>query len=108
MKSSSAPPKNITKDVNHGFVSSETDPYSNWLLKYPSGELASFDQIRNFVKGKIIALLLDYDGTFSPIVDNSDCAFMSDNMCAAVKKVAEYFTTTITCLRSRDKMCAAV
>jgi hypothetical protein len=29
---SSAPPKNITMDVNHGFASSETDPYSNWLV----------------------------------------------------------------------------
>jgi len=29
----------------------------------------SFDQIRNFAKGKIIALLLEYDGTSSPIVD---------------------------------------
>jgi len=32
MKSSSAPPENITMDVNHGLASSETDPYSNWLI----------------------------------------------------------------------------
>ncbi|KAL5073546.1 hypothetical protein RYX36_012530 [Vicia faba] len=103
MKSSSPPPKNVTKDVNHGFASSETDPYFNWLLKYPSA-LSSFDQITNYAKGKRIALFLDYDGTLSPIVDNPDCAFMSENMRAAVKKVAEYFPTAIISGRSRDKV----
>jgi trehalose 6-phosphate phosphatase len=103
MKSSSPPPKNKTKDVNHGFASSEADSYFNWLLKYPSA-LTSFDQITNYAKGKRIALFLDYDGTLSPIVDNPDCAFMSDNMRAAVKKVAEYFPTAIISGRSRDKV----
>jgi trehalose 6-phosphate phosphatase len=32
MKSSSPPPKNKTKDVNHGYASSEADPYFNWLV----------------------------------------------------------------------------
>jgi len=48
-------------------------------LKYPSA-LTCFDQITNFAKGKRIALFMDYDGTLSPIVDNPDCAFMSDNV----------------------------
>lgn len=106
MKSSSPPPRKITKDVNHCFASSDADTagaYFNWLLKYPSA-LTSFDQITNYAKGKRIALFLDYDGTLSPIVDNPDCAFMSDNMRAAVKKVAEYFPTAIISGRSRDKV----
>ncbi|QHO56000.1 Trehalose-phosphate phosphatase A [Arachis hypogaea] len=72
-------------------------------LKYPSA-LTSFEQITNYAKGKRIALFLDYDGTLSPIVDNPDCAFMSDNMRDAVKKVAEYFPTAIISGRSRDKV----
>ncbi|XP_057457008.1 trehalose-phosphate phosphatase A-like isoform X2 [Lotus japonicus] len=106
MKSSSPPPKNMTRDVSHGFASSEADTafaYFTWLLKYPSA-LTSFDQITNYAKSKRIALFLDYDGTLSPIVDNPDCAFMSDHMRAAVKKVAEYFPTAIISGRSRDKV----
>ncbi|KAI4323840.1 hypothetical protein L6164_023415 [Bauhinia variegata] len=104
MKSSSPPPKKITKDVNHEFSSADVDDaYSTWLLKYPSA-LTSFEQITNPSKGKRIALFLDYDGTLSPIVDNPDCAFMSDNMRAAVKKAAEYFPTAIISGRSRDKV----
>ncbi|CAL0329164.1 unnamed protein product [Lupinus luteus] len=102
MKSSSPPPRKITKDVSLGFASSEADSsYFSWLLKYPSA-LTSFEQITNYAKGKRIALFLDYDGTLSPIVDNPDCAFMSDNMRAAVKKVAEYFPTAIISGRNRD------
>ncbi|XP_028753478.1 trehalose-phosphate phosphatase A isoform X1 [Neltuma alba] len=104
MKSSSPTAKKITKDINHGFASSDADSaYATWLLKYPSA-LTSFEQIANYAKGKRIALFLDYDGTLSPIVDNPDCAFMSDNMRAAVKKVAELFPTAIISGRSRDKV----
>ncbi|KAL2329363.1 hypothetical protein Fmac_022790 [Flemingia macrophylla] len=106
MKSSSPPPRKITKDVCHGLASSDADTdcsYFSWLLKYPSA-LTSFDQITNYAKGKRIALFMDYDGTLSPIVDNPDCAFMPDNMRAAVKKVAEYFPTAIISGRSRDKV----
>ncbi|XP_020215083.1 trehalose-phosphate phosphatase A [Cajanus cajan] len=106
MKSSSPPPRKIAKDVSHGFASSDADTagsYFSWLLKYPSA-LTSFDQITNYAKGKRIALFMDYDGTLSPIVDNPDCAFMSDNMRTAVKKVAEYFPTAIISGRSRDKV----
>ncbi|XP_027903513.1 trehalose-phosphate phosphatase A-like [Vigna unguiculata] len=102
MKSSSPTHNKVSKDLNHGTGSPDA-AYSTWLLKFPSA-LASFDQITNYAKGKRIALFLDYDGTLSPIVDNPDCAFMSDNMRAAVKKVAEYFPTAIISGRKRDKV----
>ena len=48
-------------------------------LKYPSA-LASFEKITSYAKGKRVVLFLDYDGTLSPIVDNPDRAFMSNNV----------------------------
>ncbi|CAI0377791.1 unnamed protein product [Linum tenue] len=103
MKASSPPPKRVTKEQNNDRTSPDDSGYSNWLLKYPSA-LASFEQIANFARGKRIALFLDYDGTLSPIVDNPDCAFMSNDMRSAVKIVAKYFPTAIISGRSRDKV----
>ncbi|KAF5457704.1 hypothetical protein F2P56_021786 [Juglans regia] len=104
MKSSSPPPKKITKDVSNEYSPTDADvAYNAWMAKYPSA-IASFEQIANHAKGKRIALFLDYDGTLSPIVDNPECAFMSDAMRANVKKVAKYFPTAIISGRSREKV----
>ncbi|KAE8022385.1 hypothetical protein FH972_008187 [Carpinus fangiana] len=104
MKSSSPPPKKITKAVNNEYASYDADvAYNAWMVEYPSA-IASFEKITDQAKGKSIALFLDYDGTLSPIVDNPDCAFMSDAMRAVVKKVAKYFPTAIISGRSRDKV----
>ncbi|KAJ4706221.1 Trehalose 6-phosphate phosphatase [Melia azedarach] len=104
MKASSPPHKKMAKESINEVGSPDKDvAYRTWLLQYPSA-LASFEQIMNCAKGKRIALFLDYDGTLSPIVDNPDCAFMSDAMRAVVKKVAKYFPTAIISGRSRDKV----
>lgn len=104
MKASSPPHRKLAKDVNNEFAPSDADvAYRTWMVKYPSA-LKSFEQITNHAKGKRIALFLDYDGTLSPIVDNPDCAFMSETMRAAVKKVAKYFPTAIISGRSRNKV----
>ncbi|KDP22419.1 hypothetical protein JCGZ_26250 [Jatropha curcas] len=104
MISSSPTHKRLTKGLSNELSTSDTDlAYRTWMLKYPSA-LASFEQISNFAKGKRIALFLDYDGTLSPIVDNPDCAFMSNAMRSAVRKVAKCFPTAIISGRSRDKV----
>ncbi|KAM2384337.1 hypothetical protein ACFXTH_041784 [Malus domestica] len=104
MKASSPPHRKITKDVNNESGATDADiSYHTWMVKYPSA-LTSFEQISNYAKGKRIALFLDYDGTLSPIVDNPDCAFMSDAMRAAIKKVAKHFPTAIISGRSHDKV----
>ncbi|KAH9646532.1 putative trehalose-phosphate phosphatase D [Citrus sinensis] len=66
--------------------------------------LDSFDRMIKAAKGKKIAVFLDYDGTLSPIVDDPNRAFMSDEMRAAVREVAKYFPTAIVSGRSREKV----
>ncbi|WOL02127.1 putative trehalose-phosphate phosphatase 6 [Canna indica] len=58
----------------------------------------------SMAKGKRVVVFLDYDGTLSPIVDDPDCAFMSDSMRSAVDKVAQHFPTCIISGRRRDKV----
>ncbi|KAL1558868.1 trehalose-phosphatase [Salvia divinorum] len=104
MISSSPTHNKILKESNNETAQSDADlAYRNWMCKYPSA-LASFEQIAKSANGKRIALFLDYDGTLSPIVDNPDCAFMSNAMRVAVRNVAKYFPTAIISGRSRDKV----
>ncbi|XP_068657689.1 trehalose-phosphate phosphatase A-like [Aristolochia californica] len=77
--------------------------YNSWKLLYPSA-LGSFENIAKSAKGKQVALFLDYDGTLAPIVDDPDCAFMSDMMRSVVSEVAKHFPTAIISGRCRDKV----
>ncbi|XP_024022332.1 probable trehalose-phosphate phosphatase C [Morus notabilis] len=77
--------------------------YNSWMSEHPCA-LRSFDRMMKSAKGKRIVVFLDYDGTLSPIVDDPDLAFMSDEMRAAVREVAKYFPTAIISGRSRDKV----
>ncbi|KAG9158314.1 hypothetical protein Leryth_000445 [Lithospermum erythrorhizon] len=86
----------------HSFPSISPDQ-SSWMVRHPSA-LDIFDEIINASKGKQIVMFLDYDGTLSPIVDDPDCAFMSDAMRATVRKLARYFPTAIVSGRCRDKV----
>ncbi|XP_075106760.1 putative trehalose-phosphate phosphatase G isoform X1 [Nicotiana tabacum] len=72
-------------------------------IKYPSA-LNSFQQILRQARNKQIVIFLDYDGTLSPIVDDPDRAFMSNEMCSAVRNVARYFPTSIISGRRRAKV----
>uniref|UniRef100_A0A5B6ZIH0 Trehalose 6-phosphate phosphatase n=1 Tax=Davidia involucrata TaxID=16924 RepID=A0A5B6ZIH0_DAVIN len=104
MKSSSPPRKMILKDFNVEVASDDIDiAYYSWMLKYPSA-LNSFEQIMNYGKKKRIVMFLDYDGTLSPIVEDPDRAFMSDDMRSALRNVAKYIPTAIISGRSRDKV----
>jgi trehalose 6-phosphate phosphatase len=51
--------------------------YKIFQLGYPSA-LDAFEKIVDRAKDKKIAMFLDYDGTLSPIVEDPDCAFMSE------------------------------
>ena len=50
-----------------------------YQANHPSA-LENFDKIFELAKGKPIFVFLDYDGTLSPIVEDPDCAFMSEEV----------------------------
>ncbi|KAL0700407.1 hypothetical protein Bca4012_056529 [Brassica carinata] len=83
--------------------SGEEDEYSSWMAQHPSA-LSKFEEIAKSLTGKQIVMFLDYDGTLSPIVENPDQAYMTDEMRDAVKGVARYFPTAIVTGRCRDKV----
>ncbi|CAF2098598.1 unnamed protein product [Brassica rapa] len=55
----------------------EEDEYSSWMAQHPSA-LSKFEEIAKSSTGKQIVMFLDYDGTLSPIVENPDQAYMTD------------------------------
>ncbi|MCO5577565.1 hypothetical protein L7F22_031396 [Adiantum nelumboides] len=74
-----------------------------WMVKHPSA-LDKFDEIVKAASGKRLAVFLDYDGTLSPIVEDPDNAFMSHQMRAIVKEVANVFPTAIISGRCKEKL----
>ncbi|GKV09315.1 hypothetical protein SLEP1_g20833 [Rubroshorea leprosula] len=82
---------------------SETDKHTSWIARHPSA-LTMFDQIADASLGKQIVLFLDYDGTLSPIVEDPDRAFMTNEMREAVRDAAEYFPIAIVTGRCYDKV----
>ncbi|TKY55421.1 trehalose-phosphate phosphatase G [Spatholobus suberectus] len=105
MKASSPPRKKLLKgsSAQVASIDSDLEDYYSWMLEYPSA-LDSFEKIIDLAKNKKIAMFLDYDGTLSPIVDDPDCAFMSESMRTTVRSVAKCFPTAIISGRSRDKV----
>ncbi|XP_062211427.1 probable trehalose-phosphate phosphatase 9 [Phragmites australis] len=77
--------------------------HDEWMERHPSA-LGRFEALAAAAKGKQIAVFLDYDGTLSPIVEDPDCAVMTDEMRDAVRGVAEHFPTAIVSGRCRDKV----
>lgn len=82
---------------------SETEEKKSWIVNHPSA-LNMFEQIVKGSKGKQIVMFLDYDGTLSPIVEDPDRAFMTNEMREAVRDVARYFPTAIVTGRCRKKV----
>jgi trehalose-phosphatase len=59
------------------------------------------EEIARLVENRRPALFLDYDGTLTPIVARPDLAIMSDEMRAAVRRLAELCTVAIVSGRDR-------
>ncbi|KAL6224657.1 hypothetical protein ACLB2K_003512 [Fragaria x ananassa] len=103
--------KAVNYDENSGVFSlastasnlHDISAYNSWVVEHPSA-LGSFDKMMKAAKGMRIVVFLDYDGTLSPIVDDPDLAFMSNEMRAALREVVTYFPTAVISGRSRDKV----
>ncbi|KAI3795956.1 hypothetical protein L1987_38617 [Smallanthus sonchifolius] len=70
----------------------------------PGSALNLFDEIANASKGKQVVMFLDYDGTLSPIVNDPDRAYMSDEMRTTIRKLAECLPTAIVTGRCLEKV----
>lgn len=55
-------------------------------------------------RGRVLTLFLDYDGTLTPIVNNPDHAFLSDETRKAIQTLAMLFPTAIISGRGRAKV----
>ncbi|CAK9879340.1 unnamed protein product [Sphagnum jensenii] len=51
-----------------------------WMKKHPSA-LSMFEDLMVEAKAKQVVVFLDYDGTLSPIVEDPDRAYVSDDVC---------------------------
>ncbi|KAL6573310.1 hypothetical protein OROHE_001769 [Orobanche hederae] len=76
---------------------------SSWMIRHPSA-LRMFAEIMTASIGKQIVVFLDYDGTLSPIVDDPDRAFITNEMREAVRDVAKFFPTAIVTGRCLAKV----
>ena len=56
------------------------ESYEQWLERFPDAVQCFGTMEVEKLKGKHLALFLDYDGTLTPIVPNPDRAFISDEM----------------------------
>ncbi|KAL2893874.1 putative trehalose-phosphate phosphatase D [Bienertia sinuspersici] len=64
--------------------------HDSWMVTHPSA-MDMFDEIARSSKGKKIVMFLDYDGTLSPIVQDPDRAFMSEDVHDFVKLKELYY-----------------
>ena len=79
-------------------------PVSTGPQTHHPSAIECFESFRDAAGGKLLTVFLDYDGTISPIVKQPDKAFMSDEMRAAVRRVASLYPTAIISGRSREKV----
>lgn len=86
-----------------GSTVQEQHEYETWRAEHPC-VLQRLDDIRLHLRGKRLAVFLDYDGTLTPIVSNPDDAVLSQQMREVVRSVARLFPTAIISGRGREKV----
>jgi len=83
----------------------ESANYRAFQRKYPNvTHEQHFASLAEQMEGKLVALFLDYDGTLTPIVNNPDEAFLSEETRDAVRELATLFPAAIISGRGRAKV----
>lgn len=77
--------------------------YERFIEKHPSAR-DSFEHVAEHIKGKHIALFLDYDGTLTPIVNDPDQALLSDEMRDTIRRLASVCPVSVVSGRGRRKV----
>lgn len=67
--------------------------------RHPSA-LHNFDELMAASKGKQIVMFLDYDGTLSPIVEDPDRAYMSDEV-SFLSRITAFIPLLVSVFSSR-------
>eukprot|EP00608_Synchroma_pusillum_P006938 CAMPEP_0198426738 /NCGR_PEP_ID=MMETSP1452-20131203/5448_1 /TAXON_ID=1181717 /ORGANISM="Synchroma pusillum, Strain CCMP3072" /LENGTH=359 /DNA_ID=CAMNT_0044147111 /DNA_START=36 /DNA_END=1115 /DNA_ORIENTATION=- len=70
--------------------------------------LHHFGEISRSLEGRLLLLLLDYDGTLAPIVNDPSKAFMPDATRHVLEELPKYCTTGVITGRSVEKITAFV
>ncbi len=73
---------------------------TNSIGTLPSA-LARGDELAARLRGKRLAVFLDYDGTLTPIVERPELAILSDHMRAIVRSLAERCSVAVVSGRDR-------
>ncbi|KAG1668730.1 hypothetical protein FOA52_014276 [Chlamydomonas sp. UWO 241] len=77
--------------------------FTEWRGQHPC-ILSHFSEFALSLKGKRLAVFLDYDGTLTPIVPNPEDAILSEEMRGVIRKLAHSFPTAIISGRGREKV----
>lgn len=99
-----APPRTAPLAPSPSVPSLTRPPAPSSTQTHHPNAIERFERFRAAASGKLLTVFLDYDGTISPIVNKPDEAFMSDEMRAAVQRVASLYPTAIISGRSREKV----
>lgn len=74
----------------------------------PPNALALWPELAAALRGRRLAVFLDYDGTLTPIVDRPDLAVLSDDMRQTLRRLAAAWPTAVVSGRARDDVAARV
>ncbi|NDP39621.1 MAG: trehalose-phosphatase [Rhodoferax sp.] len=84
----------VVADLAEVGIARDTASARRRSAELPSA-LAALDDIKTRMKGRNLAVFLDYDGTLTPIVQRPELALLSDDMREAVRALAQGCTVVV-------------